>query len=576
MIATRLMHETLGGVPIGVALLAGLMLLPALAIPAEAEPSKPADEVGFFAIGACAANTKNLPRWIPLMTAIGIRDMRNVGGAWGGVEAVPGKWDFSGFQERLAYLESQKVRTGMLLMGTPPWYSDQKPRGLPVKDIEGWKRYVSKVVEHGKGCVKYYAVWNEPPNGTNNAPASDYAKIVVAAYDAAKAVDPTCMIGLAAKSAHVNYLDQVIVAGAKGHFDYITLHPYELLGCVERRPGTEQVFMRIAATVRKMLAARDPGKVDCPIWFTELGYDSKRGEDHQAAALVKGYTLALAQGITTINWFEGMDGDSGPMGIVKGDGTPRPAYHALARMIELLGQHPKPLGWVLFNDKHYGFIAKGPQQTVLTTWAATEAPDTIRFAKPVKIVDPVGGGITESDTARLTTMPIFIDGVPEDLLKQAEANRGKPFPWGGDYTDAQSVSIVMGADNVEKGLHTQSAQGVAEDVLAYGGNARAGGVPGGNVFMVDSNFLSYAATPIEISAVVRRNPNNAPAKLVLEYESTSGYKKAPEFDIPDNKTWHTATWKIDDAQFVGTWAFNFRFNIGPYFVKSVSVRKLDR
>ena len=44
-----------------------------------------------------------------------------------------------------------------------------------------------------------------------------------------------------------------------------------------------------------------------------------------------------------------------------------------------------------------------------------------------------------------------------------------------------------------------AGEAIAADVLAYGGNARSGTVPGGNVFMVDPNFLSYDSTPIEIS-----------------------------------------------------------------------------
>ena len=126
--------------------------------------------------------------------------------------------------------------------------------------------YVSAVVQHARGRVKYWEVWNEPPNftGRDQKPA-DYARIVVAAYDAAKAADPSCLIGLAAKSAHVNYLEQVINAGARDHFDFITLHPYEVLNGVADNAGTESVFLHIVPTVRKMLAAQNPAKTNVPI-----------------------------------------------------------------------------------------------------------------------------------------------------------------------------------------------------------------------------------------------------------------------------------------------------------------------
>jgi polysaccharide biosynthesis protein PslG len=271
-----------------------------------------------------------------------------------------------------------------------------------------------------------------------------------------------------------------------------------------------------------------------------------------------------------------MDGDSGPMGLLKGNGEKRPAYTAMAQMIEHFGQHPTYLGWVLLNDKHYGFVFQGAKRTVLSTWASTRAADTIDFGQSVQIVDPLTGKITEAATYSLTTSPILIPGVPDKLVKLAQENKSKPIPWGGDFSSAKSVSVTYGEKNVEKGLHTKSADSIAADVLAYGGSARAGTVPGGNVFMVDPYFLSYTTTPIEISVVVRRNANDDPAKLSLTYESTTGYKKADPYEVPDNKEWHTATWKIDDAQFVSQWAYNFTLNSGKYSIQSVTVTKVGK
>jgi hypothetical protein len=292
-------------------------------------------------------------------------------------------------------------------------------------------------------------------------------------------------------------------------------------------------------------------------------------------AVVKYYTMGIAQGINCIQWFEAMDGDSGPMGLLDGKAQPRPAYHALANMIKLFGQQPAYLGWVLLNDKHYAFAYQGAKGTVLATWASNFTPDMIDFGKPVKIVDPLTGAVNETATHSLTVAPVFVDGIPDALLAKAKANRSKPFPWGGDYTGAKSVSVTFGEKNVEKGLHTKSAESVAADVLAYGGGSRVGSVPGGNVYMVDANFLAYTTVPIEISVVCRRNEKNDPAKLTLTYESTNGYKKADPYEIPDNEKWHTATWKIEDAQFISQWAYNFTLNSGKYALQSVTVTRLD-
>jgi hypothetical protein len=195
------------------------------------------------------------------------------------------------------------------------------------------------------------------------------------------------------------------------------------------------------------------------------------------------------------------------------------------------------------------------------------------------VVDPETGTATQTDKTTLTEAPIIVDGVSDDMVKTAQDNKTKPFPWDGDYTNAKSVSVTYGTTNVEKGLHTQSAASIAANVIAYGGGSRAGGVPGGNVFMVDPNFLSYTPTPIEIKIVVRRNEANDNAGFKLVYESTSGYKDLGWYTVPDNKEWHTVTYKITDDEFVGMWGYNFLLNsdgdtYNKYDIQSVTVTKL--
>lgn len=547
-----------------------------------------------FGIGSCHANSISMEanaRWVPQMTSIGVRVYRGGGTGWPQVEPQEGRFDWTALDRQMAYLDSQGMRYGGVLSGNPKWSHGALPWGLPVNNLPGWSRYVGETVKHCKGRIKCWEVWNEPPNFTakGQTPA-DYARIVVAAYDAAKAADPNALIGLATKSVHINYLDQVIQAGAKGHFDFVTLHPYETAGRVLTHPGSELVYLQVAGTTRKMLAARDPAKVNCPIIITELGaaaggqwavkvpgFSPPEGQAH---AVVKYYAMSIAQGIACMQWFEARDGDSGPMGLLDAKGQPRPAYTALAQMVRYFGRHPTYLGWVLLNDKHFGFVFAGADGPVMATWAGTTAPDTVDFGRPVQIVDPLTGNVTTAASRRLTVAPILLHGVPDNLVRQAKANKGKPFPWGGDYSNAKSVSVTMGEKNIEKGLHTGSGEEVAAAVVAYGGGARAGDVPGGNVFTVDPNFLSYDAVPIEISVVCRRQQNDAPVSLTLEYEAGtpdgSGYKKLPPVEIPAGDGWSTVRWRLDDARFVNMWGFNFRYNTGKYHVRSVTVTKLGK
>lgn len=539
-----------------------------------------------FGVGSCYVNNRSAAdnvRWVPQVAALGLGVFRTPHCDWGAVEPEPGKWNWGPLDAQMKYLDDQKFEYGALLIGNPKWNTKDAPGSLPVHNLAGWSNYVTQLATHVKGRVRHFEVWNEPPNftGKDQTPA-DYAKIVVAAYDAVKAVDPTAFVGLAAKSAHVTYLEQVIAAGAKDHFDYVVLHPYEVLDGVADDAGSEAVFLHVVPTVRKMLAARNPAKKDVPVVFTELGADAKKGGDRQARALVKAYTLGIAQGVACVQWFEGRDGDSGPMGLLDARGKPRPAYTALGELIKHLGQRPDYLGWVLLNDRHYGFVFRGAAGTVLAIWAAGGKPAVVDFGREVTIANPLTGNVVAAKSYELTASPVLVLGVSDDLTVRAKANAGKPIPWGGDYADATAVSITFGETTVEKGLHTRAGSAVAEAVVAYGGSARAGNGPGGSVFVVDPNFLSYTAAPIEITAVVRRNPANDNAGFKLVYEGPKGFQTAGGwYTIPDNKQWHTVKWRIDDPQFVAYWGYNFvlesdgdKYN--KYFLQSVTVTKLAR
>jgi polysaccharide biosynthesis protein PslG len=519
---------------------------------------------------------------VPQMQAIGLRYYRASCTGWAQVEPEQGRFEWKALDEHMSYLARHGFIFGGLLNGGVKWNTLDAPGTLPVNNLPAWSNYVSQIVTHCKSRIKRWEVWNEPPNGTGrDQTAADYAKIVIASYNAAKKADPTCLVGLAAKSAHIHYLEQTILAGAKDHFDYITLHPYEVLDGIAGNKGTESVFIHIVPTLRKMLRAHNPAKANVPVVFTELGCDAvKKGADTQAHALVKAYAMGIAQGVASIQWFEGLDGDSGPLGLLDRKGTPRPAYAAMARMIEHLGQRPEYLGWLLLNRKHYAFVFEGAKGSVLITWAYRGESDDLHLPQPVKLLDPLNSDLVTSATHTLTATPVMILGVHESLLAEAKANQSKPLQWGGDYSQAESVSITMGEKQVERGLHTLSGDTLAQAVVAYGGSARSGNLPGGNLFVVDPAFMSYTTEPVEITAVVRRNEANDNAGFKLVYESTSGFKTAKPgwFTIPDNQQWHTIRWQIEDARFVNYWGYNFALEsdgsqYNKYYLQSVTVRK---
>jgi hypothetical protein len=535
-----------------------------------------------FGVSSSAASTRNFKSWAPAVSKLGVKWVRGFD-TFNDIEPQPGKWNWKGVDHELDVAAGNRLQlSGFFLYGNP-WIPS--PSGLPITNLPAWTDYVSRLVKHVDGGVKYWEVWNEPPNFTTNASPADYATLVRATYDAAHAADPSCHIGLAAQSVNLNYLDQALQAGAADHFDYLTLHPYEVLGTVS--DGGEAEFMSIVPTVRKMLAARDPARANVPIWFTEIGASLgqmnglvKVTPGVQAQLLIKAYAMGLAEGVARIDWFEGREGDSGPMGLLDAQGKPRPAAAAMAKMQEMLGDTPVFLGWELLHERDYAFVFQGAKETVMITWAPPGVTDEIEMGDDVEIDNPGGDDELSGGALEVTNEPAIISGkIPLKYLDAAQANKDKPFPWGGDYSHAGSISVALGSPNVAKGLHQLYANATSSPVAIDGKPARDCGRAAAQSFVVDPSFLSYSSVPITITAMVRRNAAGDHAGFNLKYESATGWKSAGRWNsIPAGTSWTKLTWAITDPQFVGKWGFNFSFDSdtaaqAKYELQSVTVTK---
>src|SRR5262249_3646689 len=150
-------------------------------------------------------------------------------------------------------------------------------------------------------------------------------------------------VGLTVASFDPAYLHQAILAlnkqGSAGAFDYLCIHPYEIAdGLAE--PDGEISYLWMADHLRNMLKTVAPDRANAEIWITEVGQHlGKHGnrtvtEADAANRLIKLYTMALAQGIERIQWFEGRDpaGEEAGFGLLKRDGSPRPAFDAFKTM----------------------------------------------------------------------------------------------------------------------------------------------------------------------------------------------------------------------------------------------------
>lgn len=197
------------------------------------------------------------------------------------------------------------------------------------ENYTNWVETLRVSAERYRGRIAGWEIWNEPNWTFWDGPKEDYAKLVSMSYPAVKAADPVARV-LACSTCGIDldFIDRCIRDGAR--FDDITIHPY-------RSDPDERGFLSELAAVTN----RSHGT---KTWLTELGWptgcDSKTySERQQAAYLARAYLAAAGSGCcAAINGYDFFDDGFNVLerennfGIVRRDGTPKPAYRALAKV----------------------------------------------------------------------------------------------------------------------------------------------------------------------------------------------------------------------------------------------------
>lgn len=534
------------------------------------------------------------PKFNPLLAQAGVQWLRGFY-EWQTVEPKEGEWKWGLPDALAADAKANDLHLLGVLAYLAPWASaGGSSRAFPLKNPQSWRDYVTAAVSRYSGAIQYWEVWNEF-NGSfavNGTPLV-YANLVRDAYDAAKKIDPEAKIGISAANFDIGFLNAAIGAGAAGHFDFVAVHPYEILDGVAE--GGEIYFLSMAGNLRRMLNANRerPG---LPLWITEIGVKAPsapdpEGDKSQQLALAKAFILGLASGFERIFWFEPRGpsyGKGGDFGLIRADWSLRPSYYALRTLTDVLGPKPSYLGWLDLDRGAYGFLFQGREGPVLAAWSPPGEEHKINFASDVSVLGLEGSraALAAGRSLALTGEPVLITGVPPSLAGQARRNAEKPFPWGGDYAEAKTVSCRLKAANEDNGLRQirpgttvpTNAEGVSARRLDF---ARPDGEGHYAYFRTSPRFAPFGVKSLEITALVRRLAPDTPAGFALDYESMNGYVAAPGWmAIPAGRGWQKVTWKITDASFAGAWGYDFRLNASgspnEFYIKEVRVRKLTK
>jgi hypothetical protein len=251
-----------------------------------------------------------------------------------------------------------------LLISTPAWASDggravDVPRGLylsPDDPGNAWAQFVRRMVTSQRDRIHTWIVWNEPDIWNAGdagyqwaGSVADYYQLVKVASIAAKSADPAARISLAgltywwdAQYGKEPYLERLLqvasadpsAASPGRYFDIVALQLYnDPVGLYD-----------IPRQTRAILARHG---IDKPLWINETNvapWDDpaapltrahyRASQEEQAAYIIEATAAALAAGTERIAYYKMRDDPAyqpgtEPWGLVRSDGTERPAYEAV-------------------------------------------------------------------------------------------------------------------------------------------------------------------------------------------------------------------------------------------------------
>jgi hypothetical protein len=272
-------------------------------------------------------------------------------------------WNAFYFPDELLEAElSSGRRVVGLLMNTPGWAGDgsphDPPRGLdlPLDHPDNtWATFTRQMAERYRGRIEHWVLWNEPdiwdpasPTYTWNGSLEQFYRLQKVGYLAIKQVNPEARVSLAGLTywwdyfyQRQQYFERFLELGDRD--PQAAVHGYFFDAAVLHLYNEPEGLYRAPTLFRTLMAQRSLSK---PIWINETNVapwndpinpmpraDFRATLDEQASYIIQAFAWGLVGGAEHISVYPFSDGEAPPgsemMGMVRGDGSARPAYRAL-------------------------------------------------------------------------------------------------------------------------------------------------------------------------------------------------------------------------------------------------------
>jgi hypothetical protein len=336
------------------------------------------------------------------------------------------------------------------------------------EQIEAFIKYVKWIVNHYKGKIKYWALWNEQDIGYwNDANPEDYGRLLAAFAPAVHATDPEAKVIYGGQADPTRDFTKRALDTCKcaSQIDIYAYHTYPGYGTnthpesmdtgtyKEESPAKLRELVRNYPGIRKDIEFWDDEFNSIPAWD---GSD----ETVQAKYVPRGVLYNHAAGVRTFVWLlaAGVDGNEGDdFGFLHGkrdlpdDFSPRPVWGALQNTYALFSDTkldpsigietsavPDLRRWGRIPFLHYGFRNTNGKSIVAFWVAAHSVPGggfhEMTFTLTLKnsgirnpvLIDVVSGAIVPLTWKRGTTDTLEALRLTDSIMAVADASY---FDW---------------------------------------------------------------------------------------------------------------------------------------------------
>lgn len=275
---------------------------------------------------------------------------------WDSIEAQPGRYDWSFWDEFVDLAETHEVRLVPYVCYAPRWAVSDPDDDFwrrPPRDPKTFGNFMRVISARYRKQIQSWELWNEPDNPAYwLGSAGEFAELLVEGSRGVREGNPGAQVVFGGIAWNLSFVDDVLTNSLpNGAFDVLNLHNYNETWSDEPMENLP-VF---TGRARDLLDEHSLTNVG--IWLAEVGYSSfRRGRfvsdqysavfphehspEHQAASLVRALILAAAsESVGIAAWYRINDlppsqeviGDvnNRHLGLLTADRRPKPAMAAL-------------------------------------------------------------------------------------------------------------------------------------------------------------------------------------------------------------------------------------------------------